>query len=584
MATGTWAPLTLTLMVTVAGSVTALALPAVLAGTVDAVVAGRNTLPATRNLALLLVGMTLLDIASVVAGAACVASAVVSLRMRLVGRLLAASAVEAARFPTGELVNRLVSNTATTAYVPVTLLRTAVGVITSAGGVVALFTIDWRVGTAFLAGVPLTLVVIRLLFTRMSGLYDDYQAAQGRLATRLTETLAGIRTVRAAGTVDREISRVLDPLPELSAAGQALWKVQSRSVWQLALMLPLIEVFVLGVAGFGVAEGRLEPGALLAAAGYTTLALAFVGQIESLMDVAYGRSAAQRVCQVLALPVLAPGSVPLAAGPGTLSFRGVTVTREGGPLLDGIDLEIPAGAMTAVVGPSGAGKTTLALLAGRLADPDRGQVLLDGQILGEVDPASLRSAVAYAFERPALLGGDIASAIAYGNATSGIEEVRAAASAAHVDDVIRRLPAGYRTPAAEAPLSGGEIQRLGLARALLPRARLTILDDATSSLDTATEAQVTSALVEGMRGRTRLVIAHRPATAARADLVVWLEAGRIRAQGTHRELWRDPAYRALFASEPAALAGRDRSPITVPAATRPDHAVQNQEESCPATP
>ncbi|MEU1727800.1 ABC transporter ATP-binding protein [Nonomuraea sp. NPDC005692] len=555
-----WAPLALTALAAAAGCVVALALPASLAAAVDAAVTGRDALPATVRLAFLLGGTALIDIVSAIAGAAYSASAAGSLRMRLAARLLAVSIVEAGRLPTGELVNRLVSNAATTASVPMTLIGAVSGLVTSVGGVVALFTVDWRVGAAFLTGVPLALVVMRVFVSGVSGLYDRYQAAQGRLAARLTETLAGIRTVRAAGTASRETSRVLRPLPDLSAAGHALWRAQSRGGWQLMLALSLIEILVLATAGFGVAEGRLEPGAFLAAAGYTALGLAFAGLTETLMGVAHGRSAARRLCQVFALPVLPPGTVPLAAGPGVLSFRGVTVTREGGPLLDDICLDIPAGAMTAVVGPSGAGKTTLALLAGRLTDPDRGQVLLDGQCLADLDPATLRGAVAYAFERPALLGGDLAAAIAYGGTVSDLEEIRAAARAAHIDDVIRRLPAGYRTPAAGVRLSGGEVQRLGLARALLRRARLTVLDDATSSLDTVTEAQVTSALRDGSRGRTRLVIAHRPATAARADLVVWLDAGRIRAQGTHSELWRDPAYRALFA------------------------AASNGEKPCPATP
>ncbi|MEU1728622.1 ABC transporter ATP-binding protein [Nonomuraea sp. NPDC005692] len=556
-ARATWAPLAGTAVAAAASIAVSLALPSAVGAAVNAVLAGTGSTAAYTRLALLLLAAALADIASGIAGITSVASATRLLRLRAIDRVLRTDAAGAGAFPAGELVNRLVGNTATTGYVPATLVQIVSGLVLSAGGVVALFTIDWRVGVAFLSGVPVALVVMRVFVARVSGLYGDYQRAQGRLAARLTETLAGIRTVRAAGTADREIARVLRPLPELSAAGHALWRAQAHSVWRITLILPLVEVLVLAVAGLGVAQGRLPPGALLATAGYTALGLVFVEQIDPLLGMAFGRSAAVRVHDVLALPVLAAGTRPLPPGPGTLSFRGVTVRRGQTPLLDDVDLEIPAGAMTAVVGGSGAGKSTLALLAGRLADPDGGQVLLDGVPLPDVDPGLLRDAVAYAFERPMLLGGDIAGVISYGAPARSPEAVRAAAKAAAVHDVIRRLPFGYATPAADAPLSGGEVQRLGLARAFLRQARVTVLDDATSSLDTATEARVSRALAEGMRGRTRLVIAHRPATAALADLVVWLDAGRMRGRGTHQELWRDPAYRALFAAGHAGTPERD---------------------------
>ncbi|GII54295.1 ABC transporter ATP-binding protein [Planotetraspora thailandica] len=543
-----WRPLAVVAVGTAVASAATLTMPALLAAAVDGVLAGEGVLTAAARLALILALFTLADLARNIAGASSNARATSTLRLRLTGHILRLGVGEARRFPIGELANRLVSNTANAGNVPLTLLDTAAGLITAAGGVTALFLIDWRTGLAFLAGLPVALIVIFVFVTRMSGLFDDYQEAQGRLAARLTDTLAGIRTVRASGTADREIARVLAPLPELSAAGHALWRAQARGVWRIGLVLPLIEVAVLAVAGLGVVDGRLAPGQLLAVAGYATLGLSFIEQVEAVVSVAQARSAARRVCQVLALPTQVPGTHPAPEGPGALSLRGVTVTRDGARLLDELDLEIPAGLLTAVVGRSGAGKTTLAMVAGRLLDPDRGQVSLDGRPLDEIAPDSLRDVVAYAFERPALLGGDLASAIAYGRPGIDRVAVREAAASARVDDVIGRLPQGYDTPAAGAPLSGGELQRLGLARALVRRARLTVLDDATSSLDTATEAQVTRALVDGMRGRTRLVVAHRATTAAHADLVVWLESGRVRAQGTHQDLWNDPAYRALFAT------------------------------------
>jgi ATP-binding cassette subfamily B protein len=206
------------------------------------------------------------------------------------------------------------------------------------------------------------------------------------------------------------------------------------------------------------------------------------------------------------------------------------------PVLDGLDLVVPGGAAVAVVGRSGTGKSLLAALAGRLTDPDEGRILLDGVPLATLDHAALRHAVGYAFARPALFGATVAEAIG--------GDAEAAARSARADSFIGRLPLGYRTPPSEAPLSGGELQRLGLARALAHPGRLLVLDDATSSLDTVTEMQVADVLTGDPR--TRLIIAHRVGTAARADLVAWLDGGRIRACAPHHELWRDPRYREVF--------------------------------------
>jgi ATP-binding cassette, subfamily B, bacterial len=176
-------------------------------------------------------------------------------------------------------------------------------------------------------------------------------------------------------------------------------------------------------------------------------------------------------------------------------------------------------------------------------------VVLDGRPLEKLRPYELRAVVGYAFERPALLGATIGDAVGYGS-WAGDAAVRAACQAAQVHDLIVRLPNGYRTPLAETPLSGGEAQRIGLARAIAHSPRVLILDDATASLDTVTEATVEEEIERSLPGRTRVVVTHRAATAARADSVVWLEDGRIRAVGSHEALWRQPGYQAVFTEGP----------------------------------
>ncbi|WP_146057527.1 ATP-binding cassette domain-containing protein, partial [Streptomyces sp. SM12] len=215
-------------------------------------------------------------------------------------------------------------------------------------------------------------------------------------------------------------------------------------------------------------------------------------------------------------------------------------------VLRDVRLTVPAGSSLAVVGRSGAGKSTLAAVAGRLLDPDAGDVRLDGVRLADVDPVVLRSEIGYAFGRPALFGPTVADAIAFGTRRPDPGEVRDAAHAAAADPFVRLLPHGYDTPLEDAPMSGGERQRLGLARAFAHPGRLLILDDATSGLDTATERRVQRALDRHSARRTRLIVAHRVATAARADRVAWLEDGAVRAVGPHTRLWRDPEYRAVF--------------------------------------
>jgi ATP-binding cassette subfamily B protein len=282
-----------------------------------------------------------------------------------------------------------------------------------------------------------------------------------------------------------------------------------------------------------------------------------VGDLTALVRT---RAAGRRLSDVLDVPAPRHGDARPGDGGGRLELRGVTARHDGRTVLDRVDLTVPAGETLAVVGVSGAGKSLLAALAGRLADPDDGTVLLDGTPLPELSRAELRAAIGYAFERPTLLGDTLTDTIALGpdpaahvpdpRTVPGDRIVRAA-EAAHADGFVRRLPDGYATACADAPLSGGEVQRLGLARAFAHGGRLLVLDDALSSLDMITEREIAAALLRHAPGTTRLVVAHRATTAARASTVAWLDAGRVRALGPHEKLWRDPDYRAVFAGDGA---------------------------------
>ncbi|MEV8533711.1 ABC transporter ATP-binding protein [Streptomyces sp. NPDC051211] len=470
------------------------------------------------------------------------------LRRLTLGRLLSAAPHHAARFAPGDLAARLTAHATEAATVPATAATGLAALLPPLGGLAALFVIDVWTALAFVAGLPLLLLLLRAFARDSSTSVTRYQKAQLGIAERLVETLAGARTIAAAGTTDRERRRILKGLPELGVEGRQMWRVYGATVARSSALMPLLLYAVIAVAGFRLAGGALGVGELLAASRYAALAAgmgAVTGQLAALVR---GRAAAGRTAELLDLPQLAQGTGALPPeGPGTLELRGVTVVRDGRAVLRGIDLVVPGGSTAAVVGRSGSGKSLLAAVAGRLTAPDEGEVLLDGVPLAAPDGARLRREVGYAFDRPALFGATVGEAIAFGAGPQpDSDAVRAAARSAGAEDFIRRLPEGYDTPLADAPLSGGEYQRLGLARAFCHAGRLLILDDATSGLDTVTAHQVERALAREVRPGTRLVVAHRVSSVTRAGMVVWLDEGRVRAVGTHRELWRDPAYRAVF--------------------------------------
>ncbi|MET9680101.1 ABC transporter ATP-binding protein [Streptomyces coeruleorubidus] len=268
--------------------------------------------------------------------------------------------------------------------------------------------------------------------------------------------------------------------------------------------------------------------------------------MSSLNQLAQARATAARVAEVIAEPPVAYGRERLPEGPGRLQFRGVTVQGPDGPVLNDLSLTIPGGALVAVVGRSGSGKSLLAAPAGRLVDPDEGEVLLDGVPLRRLAREEVRRAVAYGFERPVLLGETFADAIGFGPRAPSPEELAAQARAARADGFIRRMPAGYASRVADTPICGGEAQRVGLARAFVQAGRVLILDDVAAGLDTVTEHHISQVLTGALADRTRLIVTHRTSTADRAELVVWLAGGGVRGQGTHRDLWADPEYRATF--------------------------------------
>ncbi|MEU3978052.1 ABC transporter ATP-binding protein [Streptomyces bacillaris] len=559
------------------GALAALALPAALGHTVDRLVDGGPVPWAGLLLcAVLTLAETGFDAGAAVLTTSTGARLTAHLRTRTTARVLAAEPRRALAVPTGDLTARLTARTADAATAPVTAAGAVAGVLLPLGAIVGLFVIDPWTAAAFLLGAPLLVALLHTFTRRTADAGADYQRAQSVIAHRLTEALDGADTIRAARTGAREYRRILEPLTTLAAHGRRTWAVYGRAAGQSALLLPLLMLLVLAVGGLRLHAGAIGVGDLVAASRYAALAVGIGSLTGALGALARSRAAARTLDPLLTLdPLPHEGLGPVPGGPGHLELRDVGVVRDGKqdgnqegkqegkqdgepllngepdrkPLLTGVHLTVPGGTSLAVVGRSGSGKSVFAAVVGRLLDPDTGTVLLDGVPLTAMDPALLRPEIAYAFARPALCGTTVEDTIAFGPWTAGPAAVREGARAARADGFVGLLPYGYATPLTDAPLSGGERQRLGLARAFAHPGRLLILDDALSGLDTVTEHHVRRALDERAGRCTRVIVAHRLSSAARADRVLWLEDGRVRATGPHEELWADPEYRAVFRTE-----------------------------------
>jgi ATP-binding cassette subfamily B protein len=521
------------------------AVPAVLGRALDAVMGNASRAWLVWAVALLVVLLAGAALSEVAEGAV-VARSTAWLRFGVLRQILGLGTRQRLRFGAGELASRLSANADDVGRVAPQVVQFCIGLIGAVSALVALALIDLRLCLTFLAGIPLLGWALHSFAGRASDILRRYLDVQGSIAGRLVDALGGARTIAAAGTVEQEVQRVLAPLPELHDLGMGTWREQTRILSQEALLLPLLQVAVLAVAGVQLTHGRITAGEMFAAAQYAALASGVISGVTVVSQLTRARGAARRALDVLEEPVVRYGTEVLPPGAGRIDFTDVTVAVDGRPVIDGLDLCIPAGSLVALVGPSGSGKSTLAALAARLVDPDRGEVALDGVPLPRLRKPDLRRAIAYGFERPALIGRTLTDVIAFGEDESLRDAVIRAARAAQADFFIRRLPHGYDTALTDAPMSGGEAQRVGLARAFAHAGRVVVLDDVAASLDVATERSVTRALTEELADRTRLIVAHRASTAAHADRVVWLERGRVRAVAPHRELWKDPEYRSLF--------------------------------------
>lgn len=522
------------------------ALPAVLGKTIDAIVGGDATRGWLLVSGVVVVALVCCDVVDELGSEISAANSTAWLRRTAVRRTLAARPQALSRFTPGDIAARIVGNAGAAGGAAAGLVSAASSFALAVAGVVALALIDVWLAVTFVVGMPVLVFVVASFARRVSELNDRYFDTQGLIASRLASALGGARSIAAAGTSEREIRRVLEPLDDLHEHGRDIWRAEARVTTQDIVTLSLVEIAVLSVAGIEVWRGRLSPGELFAASQYVVLAATFGSAVSALTGLVRGRSAVSRVADLLDLPAVTYGDQPLPSGPGRLALRDVTLLVGADVVIDHLDLAVPGGSLVALVGRADAGCAQLAGLMGRLSDPDTGDVTLDGVSLADLDRLTLRRAVGYGLASPTLIGETLGDAVAFGAYTPQMNDVVAAATSAHADSFIRRLPDGYRTALDGVSMSGGEVQRIGLARTFAHADRLLVLDDVVASLDTVTEHEIARALTEELGNRTRVIVAQRASTAARADLVVWLERGRLRALARHQDLWVAPDYRAIF--------------------------------------
>ncbi|MGH8774727.1 MAG: ABC transporter ATP-binding protein [Jiangellaceae bacterium] len=555
-----WVALVAGGLLSLATAATGLALPLVVRELI-------GELGADRVVTGLLVLMSVLVVANAAIGAVgsyvlerTAESVVLAARRSLVSRLLRLRLSAVERTEPGDLMSRVTADTTLLREVTTdSLVGGVTGVLTLTATVVMMGLMDLVLLGVTLVALVLAAVVIGMVVPRIHRAARRAQESVGVMGAALERMFGAFRTVKASGAEDREGERVHAASSEAFHASvrAAKWSALAGNTAGLAIQAAFVAV--LSVGGARVASGSITVGTLVAFLLYVYYLMPPVNQLAgAVTQYQVGAAAVARIQEAESLPV--EPHDPAATLPTFHSLpAGVAFERVSfryGPDLPAVHHEvsftIPPGGMTAFVGPSGAGKTTIFSLIERFYEPDAGRVLVDGKDVNDWPVPALRAAIGYVEQDAPILSGTLQENLIFGAPHAGADEVRQALHTTRLEGMVAALPDGLETTVGHRgmKLSGGERQRVAIARALLRRPRLLLLDEATSQLDAVNEAALRETVADAARTTTVLVVAHRLSTVTMADRIVVMDAGRVRAVGTHAELVAsDPLYGELAATQ-----------------------------------
>jgi subfamily B ATP-binding cassette protein MsbA len=478
----------------------------------------------------------------------------VDLRLKTYEHLQSHSLDFYTRWNSGELISRIMNDIST---LQSTLLLSLTGLVPHSllllGLLLYIFWLNWRLSLLTLIALPLIIQVIRIFGAEIRSLSEKVQQKMADLTTHLSETFSQIKIIKAYTMEEAEIKRFEEKNYLSLKAVMGTVRLLSTQNPAVALLQAVTAVAIVWYGGLEIIRGNLTLPQLISFA----TALGIMTDPGSTLSKAFatiqqGSASAKRIFEILEThPSIKedPEAVELPPLKGKVEFRNVSFAYEKEEVLKDINLKVSPGEVIALVGRTGAGKTTLVNLLFRFYDPTKGEILIDDYSLAKVKISSLRKQFALVPQEITLFEGTVRENIAYGTPEASEEEIVAAAAQAHAHEFILKLPQGYNTKVGEkgAILSGGERQRIAIARAILRNPKILVLDEATSALDPENERLIRDALDKLMQGRTTFIIAHRLYTVEKANRIVVLDQGRIVEVGAHPELLaKNGLYKHLY--------------------------------------